>query len=224
MHAQGLLRADQVHVHCNTLDDDEWRMFAETGCKVSISPETELNMGMGAPVFSKCAEFGIKPTLSCDIISLNSSDLLTQMRVGLGYARFASNLPINQSGAMPTALTYNVRDALEWATINGAEACGLDSQVGSITPGKQADIIIVDSIVGNDSFAMRPMHEPLGSIVFQATTREVSTVLIAGKIVKQAGRLVGVDSEKLATQAESSAREILSRVRESGATLPDVPH
>src|SRR5882757_6145696 len=220
MHAQSLLRDDQVHVHCNALPDDEWRMLASAGSKVSISPETELNMGMGAPVFAKCAEFGIKGTLSCDIISLNSSDLITQMRVGLGYARFASNLPINQSGAMPTALTYTVRDALEWATINGAEACGLDSQIGSITPGKQADIIII----GNDSFAMRPIHEPLGSVVFHATARDVSTVIVAGKIMKQAGKLVGVDSERLATQAESSAREILVRVKEAGATLPAVPH
>ena len=73
-------------------------------------------------------------------------------------------------------------------------------------------------------FAMRPIHEPLGSVVFQATTRDVSTVLIAGKIMKQAGKLVGVDSESLATQAERSAREILDRVREEGATLPAVRH
>ena len=216
MHAQGLLRDDQVHVHCNTLTDSEWRMLAATGGKVSTSPETELNMGMGAPVFDKCAEFGIKTTLSCDIISLNSSDLLTQMRVGLGYARFASNLPINQSGAMPTALAYTVRDVLEWATINGAEACGLDSDIGSITPGKQADIIVV----WMGSVGMRPMHEPLGSVVFQATTSDVSTVLIAGKIMKQAGKLNGVDSDRLAAQAENSAREILERIRKSGATLP----
>jgi cytosine/adenosine deaminase-related metal-dependent hydrolase len=220
MHAQDFLRGDQVHVHCNALDDTEWRMLASAGCKVSISPETELNMGMGAPVFGKCAQYGIKPTLSCDIISLNSSDLLTQMRVGLGYARFASNLPINESGAMPKALTYTVRDALEWATINGAEACGLDSEIGSITPGKQADIIIV----GNSSFAMRPVHEPLGSVVFQATTRDISTVLIAGKIMKQASKLVGVDLDQLAAEAESAAGEILERVRTSGATLPNVPH
>lgn len=140
--------------------------------------------------------------------------------LGLGYARFASNLPINESGAMPIALAYTVRDALEWATINGAEACGLDAEIGSITPGKQADIIVV----GNGSFAMRPMHEPLGSIVFQATTRDVGTVLIAGKIMKQAGKLTGVDSDRLAAQAESAAGEILDRVRESGATLPTVPH
>ncbi|HEY6418700.1 MAG TPA: amidohydrolase family protein [Candidatus Binataceae bacterium] len=121
---------------------------------------------------------------------------------------------------MPIALAYTVRDALEWATINGAEACGLDAEIGSITPGKQADIIVV----GNGSFAMRPMHEPLGSIVFQATTRDVGTVLIAGKIMKQAGKLTGVDSDRLAAQAESAAGEILDRVRESGATLPTVPH
>jgi hypothetical protein len=68
------------------------------------------------------------------------------------------------------------------------------------------------------------MHEPLGSVVFQATTRDVGTVLIAGKIMKQAGKLNGVDSDRLAAQAENSAREIFERVRKSGATLPTVPH
>lgn len=74
----GLLGPDQVHIHCNALTDERWQVLADSGVKVSISVETELNMGMGRPVFAKCEQFGVKPTLSCDVVSLNSGDLLTQ--------------------------------------------------------------------------------------------------------------------------------------------------
>ena len=82
--AAGLLGADQVHVHCNTLAEDEWQALARNGAKVSISVETELNMGMGRPVFAACERHGIAPTLSCDIISLNSGDLFSQTAPGPG--------------------------------------------------------------------------------------------------------------------------------------------
>ncbi|HTC23267.1 MAG TPA: amidohydrolase family protein, partial [Gemmatimonadales bacterium] len=207
---------DQVHVHCNTLDDEEWRLLARAGAKVSISPETELNMGMGRLAFGKCRELGIKPTLSCDIISLNSGDLFTQMRLALAYQRFMDNDPINQSGAMPAELTCTARDALAWATINGADACGLASKVGSLRPGKQADIVLL----GGDSFALRPRHETAGSLVFQATPHDVRDVLVAGKIVKRDGVLVGVDLPKVLDRAERSAAEVLARVRQGARALP----
>ena len=216
MAARGLLAADQVHVHCNTLDDADWRALAQAGAKVSISPETELNMGMGRPVFSQCREHGIAPTLSCDIVSLNSGDLFTQMRLGLASQRFTDNDPINQSGRMPASLTYTARDALRWATINGADACGLASSIGSLRPGKHADLILV----GGHGFALRPRHDTAGSLVFQATARDVHTVLVAGRIVKYDGALVGVDVPAMLDRAERSAEQVLSRVRAVTPVLP----
>ncbi len=215
--AAHLLGPDQVHIHCNTLGDEEWEMLARANAKVSISPETELNMGMGAPVFAQCRKFGIRPTLSCDIVSLNSGDLFTQMRLGLAYARFADNDAINRSGAMPEKLGYTARDALRWVTINGAYACGLEARIGSLTPGKQADLIVV----GGDSFTMRPRVEPAASIVFQATAHDVRDVLIAGKLVKRAGALVNVDAPRVLDRAEKSAEGILSRMPATApASLP----
>ena len=85
MHAVGLLGPEQIHVHCNTLSDEDWHLLARAGAKVSISPETELNMGMGRLALGKCRTFGIRPTLSCDIVSLNSGDLFSQMRLALAY-------------------------------------------------------------------------------------------------------------------------------------------
>ncbi len=216
MHADGLLGSDQVHVHCNTLDDDDWRSLARAGAKVSISPETELNMGMGRLAIGKCREFGIAPTLSCDIISLNSGDLFTQMRLALAYQRFVDNDLINQSGRMPESLTFGARDALVWATINGAAACGLESKIGSLAPAKQADIILV----GGDSFALHPRPDTAGSLVFQASSHDVRTVLVAGRIVKRDGALVGIDLPRILARAERSAEDVLARVR---AVTPELP-
>ena len=218
LHAQGLLGPEQVYVHCNTLDDADWRLLADAGAAVSISPETELNMGMGRLAIGKCAELGIAPTLSCDIVSLNSGDLFSQMRLALAYQRFAANDPINRSGAMPTRLTCTVRDAVRWATINGAAACGLESAVGSLRPGKQADIVLL----GGNAFALRPRHDAAGSIVFQAGPHDVRGVLVAGKIVKRDGALVGVDLRTALERADQSAERVLSRVRQVTDRLPPV--
>jgi cytosine/adenosine deaminase-related metal-dependent hydrolase len=220
MHAHSLLGPDQVHVHCNTLDETEWKMLAGAGAKVSISPETELNMGMGRPVVGKCTAHGMRPTLSCDIVSLNSSDLFTQMRLALASARADDNDVLNRSGRMPETLTYTVRDALRWATIHGAEACGLDDRTGSLVPGKQADIVVIG---GSGSAAMRPHADPAANVVFQATARDVRDVFIAGNRVKSAGELVGVDMPALLARAEQSAAAILATVRRKSPGLPSRP-
>jgi len=216
MHQRRLLGADQVHVHCNTLTDGEWQLLADAGALVSISPETELNMGMGRLALGKCRAVGIAPTLSCDIVSLNSGDLFAQMRLALAYQRFIDNDPINQSGAMPAQLTYTARDALAWATINGADACGLGAAVGSLRAGKQADIVLL----GGNGFALRPPLQPHGAVVFQATAHDVRTVLVAGKVVKRDGALIGIDLPAALTRAERSAQAVLSRARQAGADVP----
>ena len=177
-------------------------------------------MGMGHPVVGTCRDHGIHPTLSCDIVSLNSGDLFTQMRLALASARCADNDRCNRSGAMPQALTITARDALRWATLYGAEACGLDAKIGSLRPGKQADIIVVG---GPDSLAFRPRPEPVGNVVFHATAHDVRDVFIAGRRVKENGVLVGVDLSRLLDRAEGSAARILATVRTASPTFPSRP-
>ena len=220
MHAHDLLGPDQVHVHANTLDDDEWRMLADSGGKVSISPETELNMGMGRPAFGACTKHGIRPTLSCDIISLNSGDLFAQMRLGLASARADANDVVNRRGAMPASLVFTARDALRWATINGAAACGLEARVGSITPGKRADLVVLG---GANSLAFRRSQEPIATVVFQATARDVRDVVVDGRIVKRDGALVDVDLPALLRGGDDAAERILAKVRERVPSLPPRP-
>ena len=217
MFAAGLLGSDHVHIHCVGLDDEDWNCLEQSGAHLSIAVETEMNMGMGWPAFCECRKRKMKPTLSCDVISLNSGDLLTQMRLALAAYRFADNDPINKRGAMPEKLTVTARDAFEWVTINGAIACGLEDRIGSLTPGKQADVVVI----GNpSSFTGQRAIHPLGSAVFQSNPSDVWDVLVAGRELKRNGQLVGIDLKQLFAEANRSAETILNKVRQVHPVLP----
>ena len=217
--ALGLLGPDIVHVHCNTLDDSEWAALERSDGKVSISVETELNMGMGRPVFDRCRRHTRRPTLSADVISLNSGDLWHEMRFGLGFARWDATHQVNLGGEMPEIVTTSAREALEWTTVNAAAALGLEQRIGSLTPGRRADVIIV----GGSTTEQRPRHDVDGTLVFQTTTSDVRTVLVDGRVVKRDGALVGVDLDRVLREADSAAERVLGRVADAGQKLPGTP-
>lgn len=204
--SHGLLSDRQIHVHCNEMDDDEWIALARAGCKVSISPETELNMGMGVPVFEMCEQHGIKPTLSCDITALCSGEMFTQMRLALACARQQANAGAIEGGAIPERLSYSAQDAIRWATINGAESLGLDRRIGSIAVGKIADVILIDC----RELGTMPVHDVASTVVFQSSPADVHTVLVGGRFVKRDG-VLRVDIRKSLQELERSAQEIASR-------------
>jgi 5-methylthioadenosine/S-adenosylhomocysteine deaminase len=216
MDAHGLLDSAQVHVHCNALSDAELRLLADAGAKVSSTPETELQMGMGHPVIGRALELGMKPTLGCDIVSLNSGDMFAQMRIGLQFQRAMDNDPVLASGAMPATLRLGVRDALRWATVNGAEALGLGTRIGSLTPGKQADVVLI----GGEALNMAPRPDPVASVVVQANASNVDTVLVAGRVVKRGGKLLDTDLSRARRLIEESRARIFDRVAAKGPLLP----
>ena len=219
-HAHGLLDAEQVHVHCNSLTDHEFDLLARAGAKVSCSPETELQMGMGHPVIRRALDRGMRPSLSCDIVSLNSGDMFTQMRMGLQFQRAMDNDPVLAAGAMPGTIDLTVRDALGWATINGAEAMGLAAVTGSLTPGKQADVIVV----GGDRLNMTPLAAPVAAMVVQAGAANVRDVFVAGRAVKRDFVLCDVDQAAVRRLAETSRERIFAAVERAGEpVLPPEP-
>jgi cytosine/adenosine deaminase-related metal-dependent hydrolase len=215
----GLLGPDQVHVHCNTLTDAEWRLLADHGAKLSISVETELNMGMGRPAFTTARRHGIKPTLSCDIVSLNTGDLFTQTRLAVAFQRWAETEALNLAGGDPTAVAVTAQEALAWSTVNAAEALGLEGRIGSLTPGKQADIIVV----GGPGIAQHPQLDPAGTLVFQTTPADVRHVLVAGRFAKRDGELIGIDLPAALARADASAESVLNRLATAGRPLPGTP-
>ena len=211
----GLLGPDQVHVHCNTLDERNFQRLAENDCKVSSSPETEIQMGMGHPVIRRALAHGMRPTLSCDVMSSNSGDMFSQMRLGLQFERCMRNDAFNAENRMPDRLDLTVRDALRWATANGAHAMGLEGHIGSLTPGKEADIIVI----GGSRLNMTPMTDRVGCLVAQANAANVEHVLVAGRFVKRDGALIGIDLDAARELARSASEEVLGRIAEQGLKL-----
>jgi cytosine/adenosine deaminase-related metal-dependent hydrolase len=220
LHHHGLLGPDQVHVHCNTLDERDFDRLAAHDCKVSSSPETEIQMGMGHPVIERALDRGMRPSLSCDVISSNSGDMFAQMRLGLQFARCMHNDEANARNQMPERLHLTVRDALRWATANGAHAMGLEDRVGSLSPGKQADVVVI----GGRRLNMVPMTDPVGCLVAQANAANVQHVLVGGRFAKRDGELVGADLDRAAALAEQSSERILAVTLADGQPLlPPTP-
>ncbi|MCU0312728.1 MAG: amidohydrolase family protein [Solirubrobacteraceae bacterium] len=215
----GLLGPDIVHVHCTACTERDWEHLKRSDGRISTSPETELQMGMGRPPIRRALDAGLVLSLSCDVMSSNSGDMFSQMRLGLQSARADDNDLVNARRADPTTLTHSVRDALGWATIGGARALGLDDRIGSLTPGKEADVIVVGP--GGDRLNMLGVVEPAGAVVQQANASNVRHVLVAGRPVKRDGRLLGVDVPALRRELEASRDGVLERTLADGPILPD---
>ncbi|WP_425826804.1 amidohydrolase family protein [Streptomyces fractus] len=211
LHDHDLLRPGHLHIHCPALNDAEWDLIADSGGRVTIAPETEMQMGMGVPPFRAALDHGLAPGISTDIVAVGSGDLFSQMRLGLQMQRCLDHDAVHRRGTMPATVGLGVRDALTWATRNSAEALGLGSEIGSLTPGKKADVIVVSS----GRHLVRSSH-PAGSVVLQSTAADVDTVLVDGELRKRHGQLTGHDLTALRARAEDA----LDRIQAATAQLP----
>ena len=199
-----LLGDDTTYVHCNETPDADLDAIASSGGTVSISPHVEMVMGHGLPATGRLLQHGLRPTLSVDVATSSPGDMFTQMRSTLAEDRIRAFNADRETGA-----TLGAEDVLRFATIDGAHACGLEREVGTIAPGKAADIVLIRA----DQVNMLPMVDPVGSVVTCANPANVDTVLVGGRIVKRGGRLVDVDGERLRTLAYAS----LERVQDAAA-------
>lgn len=218
--AAGVLDARTVLAHANTFREEDWKLAADAGVKVSTTPESELNMGAGKLATNDVLRHGLKVTIGADVVSLNGGDIFTPTRQALAFTRWADAEPGNREGRDVWQVSVTAAQALEWATINGADALGLARRVGSLTPGKQADLIVV----GGRHVGMRPVNDPVGQLVLQTHPGQIDTVLVAGKVVKLDGALVGVELPALITELEDSSREIQERMAAAAAAkTPPTP-
>lgn len=193
LHAAGALKSDTTYIHCCTLNDTEWKLIKDTGGTISIAGYVETLMGHGNPPTQKAIDFGIRPSLSVDVETSVPNDFFTQMRTVFSLQKneaWARRLAGDKNP--PKFLT--VREVLEFATVEGARANGLDKKIGTLTPGKDADIIMLRT----DLLNVMPVNNAVGAVVTSMTAQNVDTVLIAGKVMKRNGKLVGVDMNRIA--------------------------
>jgi len=210
MHELGIMGPDTTYIHCTDSTDEELDLIAETGGSASVAPYVEMLMGHGPPPTGRLLARGVRPTLSVDVVSSVPGDMFTQMRTALVYERI---LAFTETPDEPFSPILTHRDVFEFATIDGARACALDRKVGSITPGKEADLVLIRT----DQVNVAPLIDPVTTVVVCADTSNVDSVFVAGKAVKRHGQLVGVDVGRACRLLEESRDYLLGKA----GMLPD---
>jgi len=215
---RGLLADDTIYIHCTSLHDDDFKLMADTGGTASISPELELHMGHGFPATLKLLGVGIRPSISIDVVTSIGGDMFTAMRVLLAGTRAVVNQAALDENETVDPLPLMTRDVLEFATLSGAISSNLGHKTGSLTPGKQADIVLIST----NTLNMFPINHAPGAVVEAAHVGNVDTVFVAGKIMKRGGKLVGVDLVALRDQVERARDDLFDRagVPTDGSWLP----
>ncbi|WPC98931.1 amidohydrolase family protein [Proteus terrae] len=210
---RGLLLPGHLHAHSNGLTGEDWKLVAKTGGYVVSTPSSELQMGMGFLPYRACVEHDIPFALGTDLTGVTTDDMFTQVNIALQIERALANDKVHQRDTMPFEITPTVREALHWVTLGGAEIMGLADEIGSLTEGKKADVIVIRH---KDDFV--PTMNPAGCVVQMTKGSDVDTVIADGVIRKRDGKLVGFDMEKVETLSQC-AFNTLSEKSKSFTTL-----
>ncbi len=204
---QGLLGPDLTLIHMTGMSDRSWRLIADSGTAICLSPTSDAQIGIddSLPPIQKALDFGLRPSLSVDTEASLSTDMFTQMRFILNVQRMGAFRRRHEGERDVQALS--TRDVLEFATQRGADANGLGDVTGSITPGKQADLVLIRAEDVNNL----PMNTAIGTVVNGADHGNVDTVLVGGRVRKWRGDLVGVDVARVRRMARESRDHLLER-------------
>jgi 5-methylthioadenosine/S-adenosylhomocysteine deaminase len=206
-----LLGPDITHVHTLRCSDEELQMIGDSGGSVSTSSATEIMSGHGFPSLQRWLRHGIRPAISIDNETRMPTDLFTQMRALLMTDRLLETQRVIKEGGKP--ILTPVRDILDLATVQGARTLGLERRTGSLTPGKRADIIMINL----DDLNVTPVNDAVSSAVTICNPSNVSWVLIDGAVKKRDGKLVGVDLERAKKLLADSHTHLTRGLDQGGA-------
>ena len=230
------LGPDNLFIHMTGMSNFGWQAVQKAGAQVSIAFPIEMNMRHGMPPILKLQSLGMEPSLSVDVECTLTADFFTQMRSCMNLQRVVLNEMILLQGSQPDPVDWGLpgepqgspsdvpngnqwptppagtiaplttRDVLRFGTMNGAKALRLDGKTGSLTPGKEADIIILDATRIN----VAPLNQVPGAVVSLMDRTNVETVIVAGKVRKWKGQLLDVDLPNLRQQLEASRDYLFS--------------
>ncbi len=200
---EGVLGPDHNLVHCNYVDDEELKIIIDSGASITATPSAEMKTNRGEAVCGRVSALGGRPSLGVDLETYVSGNMLHATRHALQAQRIFDNRRLDENTYRAPALSFSARDVLAWATINNAQALGMAERIGSITPGKQADIVLIRK----DDLNTMPAGDAARAVVFYAERSNVDTVFIAGKKVKTGGKLL-IDSDEIARARERLAESL----------------
>ena len=207
--ADKLVGPDNTFNHCGALPERTWQIFLDSGANINVCPRSDAQyaLGEGVCALQHAWDHGIKPGFSVDNETSYSTDMFMEMRVALYVQRaVAQNRKFSGDQNPPKPLM--VRDVLHCATMAGAHCAGLDDKIGSLTPGKEADLLMIRT----DDINLYPSNNAIGTVVQAAERSNVDTVIIGGRVRKYRGRVVGLDMVSLRAMIDESRSHLFTAV------------
>jgi cytosine/adenosine deaminase-related metal-dependent hydrolase len=204
----GLLSSRMQFVHCCTTSNQEFERLAAVGGTAAACPMAEIGMGMGEPPIGRMKAAGLRPAVGADAVCAASGDQFDEARGAL-YSERAAMVRKHLAEGVPAARSdfrMSAREALESITINAAESCWLGKRVGSLTPGKAADVIILDGRALN----IAPVSDLIGTVVSSAHGLNVHTVIVDGEIVREDGAFVDLDVDAIYRDLQAARDRIFT--------------
>lgn len=208
--AEGLLGPDHNLVHCQLLTDEELKRILDTGASITSTCMNELHDYPEFPAAGRVHALGFLPSIGVDVEVQVPGDMWRETQTALRAARQEAMMKLAAKGEKAARIPVPAKDALAWATMGGAKALRLDHKIGSLTPGKQADLILLR---GTD-LNLFPVHDPVYAIEM-AHAGNVDTVMIAGQVKKRGGRLL-FDESVLRPKLDQLAASASRLMREAG--------
>ncbi|MBX9773429.1 MAG: amidohydrolase family protein [Xanthobacteraceae bacterium] len=202
----GVLREGDLFIHCTHLNDDAWRMIKDTGGRISMSPPLEMAMAHGMPSVQDALDRGIRPSLSSDHGTTVAQDCFSMMRTTFNLQRLRI-LQRRRDGEKATPPLLTCRDVLEFATLQGARCANLDHKIGTLTPGKEADIVMLRA----DRLDVWPINNAPSAVANMMNPSHVENVLIAGKPKKWRGHMLGLDFNQVMQIARARRDDLMKR-------------
>jgi len=202
---KGHLGPDLLFSHGQSFTDDELDVLADHGVKIVVSVESELGQGAD-PVTWRAIQHGVDISLGADSVGSLSGDMFRHMQFTLKVGRGSRARLLEAQGQAPTDVALTTEDMLEIGTMGGARALRMEDRIGSLTPGKQADLILLR----RDRIGLASGADPSAVAVLQAHAGDVDTVMIAGRVLKRDGVLVGVDASAVHRNLEAALERVRS--------------
>jgi len=195
MNSLGLFERPVLAAHCVHLIDDDIKILADHRVGVAHNPISNMKLASGVARVPEMLSAGLAVALGTDgPASNNNLDMFEEMRTCALLHKVQAMDPL----AVPAY------QALSMGTVNGAQALGLENQIGQLKPGYQADLILLDF----EQVHLAPSYDPISHLVYAARGSDVDTVIVAGKVLMQHRRLTTIDEAELIREARQRAARL----------------
>jgi 5-methylthioadenosine/S-adenosylhomocysteine deaminase len=197
---EGLLGDNVTLNHCTSLTEGSWQLIKNNNIKVNICPRSDAQWSLagGIHAYQPCIQHGIRPGISIDNEISYGADMFTEMKTLFALQRAMVSQGIAKGAPM------TVRDLLQAATIDGAACVGRAHEIGSLTPGKWANIVTIRT----DDLNLYPVHTAAGTVALAADRSNVDTVIVRGEILKREGKMVNFDHQTFRKIMDESTKHL----------------